>query len=402
MAWTDNSPRLTQQVRPELLHLPILIQNLRLLTMPVQELVDAAIGELADNPLYEVSPPRSWRESGILDDLPEEPSLEEDLIRQMAQCRPLREERDSLPYELVRYLDHRGYLTDDQEAIANQLELTAERLDFLLERVREVVEPPGLFARDLVHCLSLQLIRSEKEESDGAKILEMAVDLLGKGDPKDAMERLGWSRSRFDRAMEELSRLDPAPGRRTAAQAVIPELELYPDPDRPAVVLAENLPRIYMAPLTWEDDRVASMKDRGLSIIRSIARRNASKLSLAIEIAKRQKKYLISREEAPYPLTMTEMADRLDRSVSTVQRIASTTWALTPVGTVPLDRFFSRPLRSRPDMSVAQLRSRIEEANREGMSDSELSRTLGIPRRTITWHRRKKKRKIFTSSSFDV
>ncbi|MCF4114264.1 MULTISPECIES: RNA polymerase factor sigma-54 [Dethiosulfovibrio] len=392
MAWTDNSPRLTQQVRPELLHLPILIQNLRLLTMPVQELVDAAIGELADNPLYEVSPPRSWRESGILDDLPEEPSLEEDLIRQMAQCRPLREERDSLPYELVRYLDHRGYLTDDQEAIANQLELTAERLDFLLERVREVVEPPGLFARDLIHCLSLQLIRSEKEESDGAKILEMAVDLLGKGDPKkDAMERLGWSRSRFDRAMEELSRLDPAPGRRTAAQAVIPELELYPDPDRPAVVLAENLPRIYMAPLTWEDDRVASMKDRGLSIIRSIARRNASKLSLAIEIAKRQKNYLISREEAPYPLTMTEMADRLDRSVSTVQRIASTTWALTPVGTVPLDRFFSRPLRSRPDMSVAQLRSRIEEANRRGISDSELSRNLGIPRRTISWHRHRRR-----------
>lgn len=391
MAWTDNSPRLTQQVRPELLHLPILIQNLRLLTMPVQELVDTAIGELADNPLYEVAPPRSWRESGILDDLPEEPSLEEDLIRQMAQCRPLREERDSLPYELVRYLDHRGYLTDDQEAIADQLELTAERLDFLLERVREIAEPPGLFARDLIHCLSLQLIRSKKEESDGAKILEMAVDLLGKGDPKDAMERLGWSRSRFDRAMEELSRLDPAPGRRTAAQAVIPELELYPDPDRPAVVLAENLPRIYMTPLTWEDDRVASMKDRGLSIIRSIARRNASKLSLAIEIAKRQKNYIMSREEAPYPLTMTEMADRLDRSVSTVQRIASTTWALTPVGTVPLDRFFSRPLRSRPDMSVAQLRSRIEEANRRGMSDSELSRNLGIPRRTISWHRHRRR-----------
>ncbi|EFC91227.1 RNA polymerase, sigma 54 subunit, RpoN [Dethiosulfovibrio peptidovorans DSM 11002] len=391
MAWIDPSPRLTQQVRTELLHLPVLIQNLRLLTMPVQELVDTAIGELADNPLYEVNPPRSWQESGILDDLSEEPSLEENLIRQMAQCRPLREERDSLPYELVRYLDHRGYLTDTQEAIADQLELTAERLDLLLERVRDIVEPPGLFARDLIHCLSLQLIRSGKEESDGAKILEMAVDLLGKGDPKDAMERLGWSRSRFDRAMEELSHLDPAPGRRTTAQVVIPELELYPDPDRPAVVLAENLPRIYMTPLTWEDDRVTSMKGRGLHIIQSIARRNASKLSLAIEVAKKQKDYLMSREGAPYPMTMTEMAEKLNRSVSTVQRIASTTWAVTPVGTVPMDRLFSRPLKSRPDMSVAQLRSRIEEASRKGMSDSELSRNLGVPRRTITWHRQRRR-----------
>ncbi|HCD71731.1 MAG TPA: hypothetical protein DEQ04_04095, partial [Thermovirga lienii] len=114
-----------------------------------------------------------------------------------------------------------------------------------------------------------------------------------------------------------------------------------------------------------------------------------TKLRISQFLAKAQKAFLAGESIAPSPLTLKTASRETNYHPSTILRITKTTWALSPVGTIPLEKLLSRPLRAKPTMSVAQLRQAIKEAKPLGISDEALALKLGLPRRTITWHRNK-------------
>ena len=53
-------------------------------------------------------------------------------------------------------IDDRGYLTNDSEEIADHFDTTVEEIDGAI-RVVQMMDPPGVGARDLQECLVLQL-----------------------------------------------------------------------------------------------------------------------------------------------------------------------------------------------------------------------------------------------------
>lgn len=390
MASINVTPSSVHRLELQTLPLPILIQELKILTMPLPELTEHLSSKLGDNLIYRVDPPRAigdwddWEER-----LTSQPPLHNDLIVQMAALPALKGRRDSLSRELVDWLDHRGYLAGSEGDIAENLGLDPESLTEILDQARNSLDPPGIFARDLTHCLLLQLARMGRDQGDGATLLMEASEALVSGGIDRAVTSLGWTRERTKAAMDELSRLDPSPGRAERAHPVVPEVALYPDRIRVAVLLEENLPKIRMTPLEWDDHRIDAMTKEGMKVVKDMARRYSTKIAVALALGHIQRSYLTGLSPAPESATLEDVGDRTGYCLSTVQRTASSTWATTPRGTMPLSSLFSRPLKARPDISVAQLRWFIKKRTTEGDKDGSIAKDLGIPVRTVSWHRYK-------------
>ncbi|SMG15055.1 RNA polymerase factor sigma-54 [Dethiosulfovibrio salsuginis] len=390
MASINVTPSPVQRLELQPLPLPILIQELKILTMPLPELTEHLSSKLGDNLIYRVDPPRSigdW--DGWEERLTSQPSIGDDLIVQMAALPALKGRRDSLSRDLVDWLDYRGYLAGSEVDIAENLGLDPESLTEILDQARGSLDPPGIFARDLTHCLLLQLARMGREQGDGATLLREASEALTSGGYSQAAISLGWTEKRTKAAMDELSRLDPSPGRAERAHPVVPEVALYPDGIRAAVLLEENLPKIRMTPLEWDDHRIDAMTREGLKVVKDMARRYSTKIAVALALGDIQRSYLTGLSPAPGSATLEDVGDRTGYCPSTVQRTASSTWTTTPRGTMPLSNLFSRPLKARPDISVAQLRWVIENRTAIGDGIGRIAKDLGIPVRTVSWHRSK-------------
>ena len=87
-------------------------------------------------------------------------------------------ERRLIGAHLIGMLDEAGYLTADLDQIAASLGVP---LDLILEVLHELqtFDPPGVFARDLRECLSLQLKEKDRlDPLDPAAKLSLDRELL--------------------------------------------------------------------------------------------------------------------------------------------------------------------------------------------------------------------------------
>lgn len=386
--------------------LPLVFARLAILSVPTPELCAALEERAAGNPLLSVEPPRSLLGEGFRphygseeeedpwEDVPSPVSLEEALAVQLALVPETAMLGPDGAMKLCSCLDGRGYLAAPAPELAESLGVGEPLLERVLERARQVVEPPGLFARDLPHCLLLQLSRQGLENSDAAVLLSAGKDFLERGDLAGLAKRLQWDSKRIQAALGGLRKLDPHPGSSfLPPRIILPELSVALEVrGRPRVrLLAENLPRVVL------DTELMSAAGEGASpfmaqakgLLSAVAARYRTKLRLGLLLAKRQEAFLAGEIPAPRPLTLSETAEGLGLAPSTVQRAATATWAATPRGTIRLSSLTGRSLAARGDLSVQALRERIRTGWAAGESDASIARELGIPPRTVTWHRRK-------------
>ena len=323
--------------------------------------------------------------------------MDEELRLQLAACPALRG-LDGAAAALPQCLDVNGRLTVADDELAELLGLSPEDASLLLAAVRDWVEPPGLFARDLAECLILQLRRRGEEAGDAATLLREAARDLERGGPSAAMKALGWSEERMDAAILRLRGLDPHPGRVfQRAETVVPELEFSAGPDGSirTRLLTDRLPRVLLDADLFRHrgtPELAALWRKGRSLLIALAIRTRSRMRVALELARIQGNAIVSSSEPLAPCTLSRVAKAAELHASTVQRIGHTVWALSPRGLLPLSRLFSRPVRSRPDWSVDRLRNEIARRSGNGDTDARIASDLRIPVRTIGWHRLRQRR----------
>jgi len=391
-------------LRLRTLPLPLLFARLAFLTVPSADLAAVLEERTAKNPLLSIEPPLStprpqrnaedddeeapWETAEALPDLDEAVRTQLCLIPEVSLLGQKAEEK------LTACLEPRGYLAAPAEDLAAACGTDPATFERVLESVRAAVDPPGLFARDLPHCLRLQLSRQGLEGSDAWILLEEGLEELARQDLAALRKKLAWERQRLDAALRSLRRLDPHPGFNFSHPGtVLPEVEIrYDERGRPTVrLLHENLPRVLLdAELYAAAGDVARgpfREARGL--LSALAARYRTKMRLALLLAERQQAYLRNLASAPVPLTLAPAGQKLGLSASTVQRAAACTWAVTPRGTLPLSSLLGRGIAARPDLSTRALREAIRSGWESGKPDSVLARELGLPPRTVTWHRQR-------------
>lgn len=247
-------------------------------------------------------------------------------------------------------------------------------------RLVQQLDTPGLAARDLTECLTLQLTAARAVDTRNRdlalRIVREHLDRLGKNDCIGLRRLLECSDEALRDACALIRSLDPKPGARYSAEApvyVVPDV--FVDkwharwrvlPNRNAMPHA-RLHRTYadLFRRARLDDRspMAQELQEARWLVRNVEQRYTTIQRVAEAIVKRQQTFFEYGEVALRPLMLREVADDLDMHESTVSRATVGKYMVTPRGVFEFRHFFSRELatESGGSCSAAAVRALIKE-----------------------------------------
>ena len=256
---------------------------------------------------------------------------------------------------LIGNLDENGYLAATPEEVADEAGAeTAEAIEVL--HTLQTMDPPGVGARDLSECLSLQLARLGSDHAAAKKIVKNHLDLLGRKKFAEIASALGTSQEQVREAGALIAQLNPKPGRAfagEAAQALSPDVIIEKVGDDYAVSLVrDNIPHLRIS-RSYRDLLGESggspevrgyLRDKirgGKFIIKSIQQRQQTILAIAREIAARQRPFLEEGVSALVPMTMAQVAAVVGVHETTVSRAIAGKTVATPQGIFEMKFFFT-------------------------------------------------------------
>ncbi|HVE50451.1 MAG TPA: RNA polymerase factor sigma-54 [Casimicrobiaceae bacterium] len=344
-------------------------------------------------------------------------SLRDHLIEQVSLSNlPLRDRQ--VVSALIDALNDDGYLTSSLEEIA---ELFPEELAIDLDQLKialnylQSFEPSGVGARDCAECLKLQLKALPGDtpwRTEAMKVVDGHLALLANRD-FTKLKRLLHTDDAGVRGVRDLVRsLNPRPGAsfaKTEANYVVPDVVVKKSRGQWVASLNEaampklRLNRIYADILTRNRDasnqQLAAQLQEAKWLIRNVQQRFETILRVAQAIVDRQRRFFEHGEVAMRPMVLREIADMLDLHESTISRVTTQKYMLTPRGTFELKYFFGSHVATDTGgaASATAIRALIKqliaaEDARTPLTDSRIADVLGeqgilVARRTIAKYR---------------
>ncbi len=344
-------------------------------------------------------------------------SLRDHLLGQLAELNlPLRDRQ--IVASLIDALDDDGYLHSSLEEIAelfpDELDIDPDELSIALRYVQSF-EPAGIGARDAAECLSIQLKVlpvSTPLRAEALKVVAEHLPLLAARD-FTKLKRLLHVDDAGVRAVRALiMSLKPRPGAsfaKSEANYVIPDVVVRKVRSKWTASLNEaampklRLNRIYADILTRNRDasnqQLAAQLQEAKWLIRNVQQRFETILRVAQAIVERQRRFFEHGEVAMRPMVLREIADMLDLHESTISRVTTQKYMLTPRGTYELKYFFGSHVATDTGgaASATAIRALIKqligaENPKTPLTDSRIAELLGdqgilVARRTIAKYR---------------
>jgi RNA polymerase sigma-54 factor len=355
-------------------------------------------------------------------------SLKAHLHRQALSLRLCEEDRCALRF-LIESLDDDGYLEEAPEALAlalapddeEQREELVHRFTVAL-RLLQHLDPPGVGARSLGECLTLQLDAMRRGGDDSPlvatalAICAQPIDLLARRDIKRLVQLTGESDPQVRAAIALITRLEPKPGRRfvdVERNIVVPDVLVTKTGRGSSLKFRVQLNPDVMPRLRVHDVYAGALKahkgeghqalqqrlQEARWFIKNIQQRFDTILRVSNAIVERQRNFFVHGELAMRPLVLREIADELGLHESTISRVTTAKYMSTPYGTFELKYFFGSALGTETggNASSTAVRALIKqfvasENDRKPLSDSQISDMLkeqGIEcaRRTVAKYR---------------
>ena len=255
---------------------------------------------------------------------------------------------------IIDALDENGYLREDLSLIADRLgapaDLAAEALTLV-----QGFDPSGVGARDLAECMAIQLL--ERDRLDPAMRVFIAnLPLVARRDIAQLSRLCGVEAADIVDMMSEIRLLEPRPGRAFAdapLQPVVADVIVRAAPDGSWLVElnSDALPRV-LVNQSYATKIAVTARGADKSFIsgclqnanwltKSLEQRSRTILKVAAEIVRRQDAFLSSGVEHLRPLNLRAIADAIGMHESTVSRVTSNKYIMTPRGVFELKYFFS-------------------------------------------------------------
>ena len=303
--------------------------------------------------------------------LTREKTFRDHLNEQIGQMKLVDDESLRLCRFLIDCLDERGYLDCPLEELSQEFDIPLFSLEQALFAV-QMLDPPGVGARDLSECLTLQLAQSRSFDAHALAIARSGLELLSKRDYSGLAAMLGVSVSEAKQAAARVLALNPIPSRSFAGSEQI----AYVAPDatfslhRWQLVIELNeriLPRLsineeYSALLASSDPEVQRYVKEKLSeaqaLIRGVRTRCDTLLQLITLIADEQRSFLCSGGEL-LPVTMQQLAEEMNVSTSTVSRAVQNKYVQFQGRVLPIRSFFTTAIRSDAAVSSHTVKQRL-------------------------------------------
>jgi len=262
--------------------------------------------------------------------------------------------------ELADGLDEAGYMRADVTEIAERIGVDMSVVTDVLAVCR-TFDPPGIFARDLAECLALQLAARDRFDP-AMKALIANLDLLARRDFQALKKICGVDEEDLLDMMAEIRALDPRPGLAFTggtADTIVPDVLVRAASDGSwAIELNQDtLPRVlvdqaYFAQVTSQTKNQADKDFLGECLqnanwlTRSLDQRAKTILKVASEIVRQQDAFLVHGVRHLRPLNLRTVADAIGMHESTVSRVTTNKYMLTPRGAFELRYFFTAAIAS--------------------------------------------------------
>ncbi|MGE7370075.1 RNA polymerase factor sigma-54 [Neorhizobium sp. NPDC001467] len=253
-------------------------------------------------------------------------------------------------------LDDAGYLQADTAEIAERLGVGIAFVENVL-RSLQTLDPPGIFSRSLGECLAIQLKQKDRYDPAMQALIEH-LDLLAKRDFATLRRLCGVEDEDLIEMLAEIRQLDPKPGSRfdtVVSEAIVPDvvvrsgadggwaIELNPD-TLPRVLVNHSYFRTVSKTVTRQSDGQAFLSEclqNANWLTRSLDQRARTIMKVATEIVRQQDAFLVHGIEHLRPLNLKTVADAIKMHESTVSRVTSNKYMLTPRGLFELKYFFT-------------------------------------------------------------
>jgi RNA polymerase sigma-54 factor len=345
-------------------------------------------------------------------------TLREHLLDQLIVS-PLTLRDRTLVAALIDDLDDSGFLTQPLADITASLqaeleELEPEEVDTALKHLQNM-EPTGVGARDLAECLTLQLraLPADTPARDAAmRLTAQHLDLLAARDVGKLKKILGIDDATLRAARALILSLNPRPGAAYGANEthyVIPDVYVRKVKGMWVASLnADAMPklrvnRVYADILSRHREsggsQLASQLQEARWLIKNVQQRFDTILRVSQAIVDRQKQFLEHGEVAMRPLVLREIADVVELHESTISRVTTQKYMMTPRGLYELKYFFGSHVATDNGgaCSSTAIRALIKqliaaESSKKPLSDGQLAEVLGqqgivVARRTVAKYR---------------
>ncbi|WP_394781305.1 RNA polymerase factor sigma-54 [Undibacterium sp.] len=343
-------------------------------------------------------------------------SLREHLLEQMRVT--VKEIRDRALIELIiDALDGNGYLTESLEDIHGALPLELcvepEELNFALNMLQSF-DPAGVGARSLSECLMLQIKRLPKAafvtRRLALEIVEKHLSLFAQRDFNKLKKVLSCDDEDLREAQVVIKQCKPHPGAEFTADAsdyVVPDVIVRKSKNGWQVLLNQDvMPRLRVNSMYANimkqnrgDGTLSSQLQEARWLIKNMRQRFDTILRVAQAIVERQRNFFTHGAVAMRPLVLREIADTLGLHESTISRVTTQKYMLTPHGMFELKYFFGSHVATETggEASSTAIRALIKqligaEDQKNPLSDSKIADMLGeqgmvIARRTVAKYR---------------
>ena len=345
-----------------------------------------------------------------------ESTLREFLLEQMRVT--VSNQRDRALVELmIDALNENGYLEDTLEAIFErlpaELEIEPEELTIALKLLQSF-DPPGVGARNAAECLALQIKRFPDIAMVTRRMALVIVDnylpLFAQRDFSKLKKALDCDDEDLREAQSVIRQCNPHPGAifgGGTSDYVVPDVIVKRTKAGWQVMLNHDvMPRLRVNAMyanilkqSKGDGSLTSQLQEAKWLIKNMRQRFDTILRVSQAIVERQRNFFSHGAVAMRPLVLREIADTLGLHESTISRVTTQKYMLTPHGMFELKYFFGSHVATETggEASSTAIRALIKqligaEDPKIPFSDSKIADMLGeqgmvVARRTVAKYR---------------
>ncbi|MGK8802019.1 RNA polymerase factor sigma-54 [Acinetobacter seifertii] len=330
-----------------------------------------------------------------------------------------------IAYCIIDALDDKGFLDAELEEIIlavqhllNDMDIDEEiEEDEVLVVLKYIqrLDPVGIGSRNLAECLKIQLdfLPKGTEYLKEAQSLLQYYELLIANDLNKLLKQTGLSKDELKLSVDLLKTLKPYPGmdfQKQESEYQIPDVVVAKKDLHWQVQLNPDImPKLRINSFYSSMIRRADQSDDNLylrnqmleakNFIKSIDERHKTLLKVATCIVEHQKAFLEIGAEAMKPLVLRDVAEEVELHESTVSRVTTNKYMLTPRGLFELKYFFSSHVGTTTggEASSTAIRAMIKklvsnENPRKPLSDNTIAALLKdegieVARRTVAKYR---------------
>ncbi|WP_342265434.1 RNA polymerase factor sigma-54 [Cardinium endosymbiont of Philonthus spinipes] len=335
---------------------------------------------------------------------------------------------------LIGSLDQDGYLQCDLEVVVQDLHVL-HYLELSLEEVEEILtaiqrlDPPGIAARNLQECLSIQLQGQDQKDPAiqlAQRVLSNCFEAFTKKHYDAIVKKLGLTDTALlKEALAHIARLNPRPGRHhngidDTNDYLMPDFIIVENQGRLTAELVHypvHKPRYNKKYLTMleayehkpkqdlaSQEMVSFLKkklEHAKWFMEALSQRSQTLLKTMEAIVELQYAFFVEGEETDRlkPMVLQHVADKVGMDTSTISRIVNQKSVQAKFGVYPLKFFFSEGVRTATgeDISNKVVKNRIlelinSEDKQNPYSDERMVALLAeegyhLARRTVTKYR---------------